>query len=127
MINIIRRLFIWWEGHTFGTQFTIWRKGTKVGEDQFGNCYYESKDSVRRWVMYNGEADPTMIPAGWHSWMHHTSDVCPADVTYTPKEWEAEHTPNPTGSAQAYRPRGSIAATGDSKELAPGYSAWSPE
>ena len=127
MLNFIRRLFIWWEGHTIGTQFAIWRFGKKVGEDQFGNCYFENKDGSRRWVMYVGEADPTKIPAGWHSWMHHTSNECPVDVDYQPKEWEAEHTPNYTGTAKAYRPRGSMASTQDSAELEPGYSSWSPE
>jgi NADH:ubiquinone oxidoreductase subunit len=51
---------------TLGTRFHTWRKGTKVGQDEFGNVYYEGgKDSegrTRRWVIYNGYAEASMIP-----------------------------------------------------------------
>ncbi|MCA9097742.1 MAG: NADH:ubiquinone oxidoreductase subunit NDUFA12, partial [Planctomycetaceae bacterium] len=80
----------------------------------------------RRWVIYNGEAEASRIPPGWHGWMHHRVAEPPTQIAYTPREWERPHLPNMTGTPAAYRPKGSIltpearpAATGD-------YSAWSP-
>ena len=57
--------------------------GRLVGEDQFGNKYYEDPTEVHgqhRWVEYPhtwDEFDASQIPADWHAWMHHTTDVPP--------------------------------------------------
>jgi len=40
----IKRIFIWWDGQTLGTQLWTWRKGTKVGEDANGNIFYTFGD-----------------------------------------------------------------------------------
>ena len=70
MKTFITQFFTWWNGQTLGTRFFTWRKGTKVGEDQFGNIYYEglttfdSEGRKRRWVVYNGYAEASAIPAG---------------------------------------------------------------
>ena len=37
LLNVLKRVFTWWDGQTFGTQLWTWRKGTKVGEDALGN------------------------------------------------------------------------------------------
>lgn len=108
-----------------GTRFFTWRKGERVGEDVFGNVYYEERSGNRRWVIYNGEADASSIPPGWHGWMHHRTDISPVDEDYEAHEWEMPHQPNPTGTAQAYRPKGSILAAGQSVAKAD-YDAWSP-
>lgn len=126
MLRFIKQIFIWWDGQTIGTRLAIWRKGVKVGEDQFGNIYYRSKDNKRRWVVYNGEVDATMIPVLWHSWMHHTSDVIPDQHTQAAREWEQPHQPNLTGSPSAYRPKSSLAHGNRPSEQA-GYEAWQPE
>ena len=81
------RTFTWWNGQTFGTQWWTWLYGEFVGEDEFGNRYYRTAGGKidpalgleRRWVIYNGVVEATMIPTGWHGWMH-TSCECAADA-----------------------------------------------
>ncbi|MHA7884845.1 MAG: NADH:ubiquinone oxidoreductase subunit NDUFA12, partial [Nitratireductor rhodophyticola] len=49
MKKFLLQFFTWWNGQTLGTRFHTWRKGTRVGEDEFGNTYYEGgKDSEGR-------------------------------------------------------------------------------
>src|SRR5258705_12120683 len=99
------RFFPWWNDATLGTSFyTRWR-GVFVGEDEQGNRYYQTRDGRRRWVIYNGEAEPSRIPPGWHGWMHWRSDEPPGP--YLPREGGKPHLPNPTRTAAAYRPPGS--------------------
>lgn len=134
MKQFFLKLFTWWNGQTFGTQLWTWRFGELVGTDDEGNRYYRWKggriDPVlgfeRRWVIYNGYAEPSRVPPGWHGWLHHSTDTPPTQAAYTPREWEKPHRANPTGTANAYRPPGSTLghtkrppATGD-------YSAWTP-
>ncbi|MEL6745799.1 MAG: NADH:ubiquinone oxidoreductase subunit NDUFA12, partial [Pseudomonadota bacterium] len=107
MKNFLLQLFTWWNGQTLGTRFFTWRKGEKVGEDDEGNVYYQHGE--RRWVIYNGLAEASRIPPGWHGWMHHRVDTPPSDETYTKREWEMGHQANMTGSPHAYRPKGSLA------------------
>ena len=44
-----------------------WNKNTTIlfgkfiGEDEFGNKYYENKKK-KRWIIYNGEIEATKIP-----------------------------------------------------------------
>ena len=73
-----------------------------------------------------GFADASSIPPGWHGWMHHRTDVSPADEDYKAREWQQPHRPNPTGTAQAYRPPGSLAATGERPRVTGDYDAWTP-
>ena len=84
-------------------------KGSRVGEDENGNVYYQSTDD-RRWVIYNGPAEASTIPAGWHGWIHGRTDTAPCDETYEHRDWEMPHRQNYTGTAAAYRPKGSIAS-----------------
>jgi NADH:ubiquinone oxidoreductase subunit len=100
-------IFTWWNRETFGTQLWTWAIGEFVGEDEFGNRYYRRRGGKidptlgfdRRWVAYNGYAEPSTVPPEWHGWLHHTGAL------------------RPTGSTLALgrRPR----ATGD-------YKAWTP-
>ncbi len=127
-----KQFFTWWNGQTLGTRFYTWRKGERVGEDQFGNIYYRSPSALpesipeRRWVIYNGYAEGSAVPPGWHGWLHHRVDTPPSKETYTPHTWEAPHHPNYTGTAQAYRPPGSI-LTAKPAHVKPDYEAWQPE
>ncbi|MEM1038272.1 MAG: NADH:ubiquinone oxidoreductase subunit NDUFA12 [Pseudomonadota bacterium] len=125
MKNLLLQIFTWWNGQTLGTRFYTWRKGERVGEDAEGNVYYQH--GTRRWVIYNGEAEASRIPPGWHGWMHHRVDTPPSDEDYTKREWEMAHQANMTGSPHAYRPKGSLANTGKAQPAATAdYDAWSP-
>jgi NADH:ubiquinone oxidoreductase subunit len=129
-MNFILQLFTWWNGQTMGTRFHTWRYGKRVGEDEMGNVYYTGgKDydgRPRRWVIYKGYAEASKIPPGWHGWMHHRTDVSPADETYVARDWQKPHTENLTGTALAYRPPGSIAAGGVRPKVTGDYDAWTP-
>lgn len=119
------QFFTWWNGSTWNTRFYVWRNGTPVGTDLYGNRYYEMKDG-QRYVQYAGEADPSMVPAGWSGWLHHRIDVTPEESGYVEKEWELPHQRNLTGTPLAYRPKGSIANQGARPEVVGDYDAWTP-
>ncbi|MGZ2466975.1 NADH:ubiquinone oxidoreductase subunit NDUFA12 [Sinorhizobium medicae] len=129
-MKLLLQIFTWWNGQTIGTRFHTWRHGQRVGEDEFGNVYYQGgKDSegrTRRWVIYNGPAEASAIPPGLHGWMHHRTDVAPADENYVAREWQKPHRANPTGTPYAYRPKGSIAGTGKRPRVTGDYDAWTP-
>jgi NADH:ubiquinone oxidoreductase subunit len=130
MKNLLLQLFTWWNSQTMGTRFYTWRFGKRVGEDEFGNVYYEGGMSSyglqKRWVIYNGYAEASAIPPGWHGWMHHRTDVPPSKETYVAKDWQIGHRPNLTGSPQAYRPPGSLAVAGERPRVTGDYDAWTP-
>ena len=125
MKNFLLQFFTWWNGQTLGTRFHTWRHGKRVGEDADGNVYYQNS-AGKRWVIYDGEADPSRIPAGWHGWMHNRTDTSPADEDYPQREWEMSHLANMTGSARAYRPQGSMARQEKRPEVTGDYEAWKP-
>lgn len=127
MKKLLLQIFTWWNGQTMGTRVFTWRKGERVGTDEAGNVYYKERGGNRRWVIYHGEADASAIPPGWHGWMHHRTDVPPSEEDYTPRDWEKAHQPNLTGSAAAYRPKGSILGTGERPAVSGDYQAWSPD
>ena len=51
-MKLLTELFAWWTGNTIGTRLYTWRYGTRVGEDGFGNIYYQTEGGKRRWVIY---------------------------------------------------------------------------
>lgn len=126
MKTLLLQIFTWWNGQTLGTRFFTWRAGELVGEDSFGNRYYRQRGGDRRWVIYNGDAEASRIPPGWHGWMHYKTDVPPTEDRYSAHEWEKPHVPNLTGTAAAYRPRGSILTPQSRPEVTGDYDAWSP-
>ena len=130
-MKFLLQLFTWWNGQTIGTRFFTWRFGKRVGEDELGNIYYEgsmtSYGLPRRWVIYNGYAEASAIPAGWHGWMHHRTDIVPTKANYVAKSWEQPHQQNLTGTAAAYRPDGSLLNKGERPRVTGDYDAWSPE
>ena len=111
-------IFTWWNSATWGTFWWTWLYGEHVGTDAQGNRYYRTdrgrveKDFQfeRRWVIYNGLAEPSRIGPDWHGWLHHTVDTIPAEDNYKPRDWEKPHRPNYTGTPNAWRPRGSTTA-----------------
>ena len=129
----LKQFFGWWSGQTLNTRFYTWLRGEPVGVDVFGNRYYRAKSALpesipeRRWVIYNGYSEASMIPPGWHGWMHHRVAEPPVEGAYVPHEWEKPHIPNQTGTADAYRPPGSIVGGSKPAPRAADYSAWRPE
>ena len=131
---MLKSIFTWWNGATIGALFTIAKTSTFVGEDEFGNKYYEArtnKDSYdgrkRRYVVYKGYAEASKIPPDWHGWMHYTFDEPPTKSPLPRKAWEKPHQPNLTGTSAAYRPKGSIARGGQRAIASGDYQAWTPE
>lgn len=120
-----RRLFSWWDGQTYNTQFFTALRGVKVGEDGEGNIYYRTKDDASRWVIYNGEAEGSRVSPEWHGWLHRTWDQPPSERPLTHQPWEKPHLPNLTGSGAAYAPPGSIRHEKPLRRS--DYEAWSPE
>lgn len=130
MKKFLLQFFTWWNGATLNTRFHTWRKGRRVGEDEFGNVYYQggydSEGRMRRWVIYNGVSEASMVPAGWHGWLHHRVDTPPVEEDYTPREWQRPHVPNLTGTPGAYRPRGSALTHEERPRVTGDYDAWTP-
>jgi NADH:ubiquinone oxidoreductase subunit len=121
----IKRIFTWWDGQSFGTQFWTWRNGEKVGEDGQGNIFYRNADDSRRWVIYNGDIEASRIDPDWHGWLHRTWDEPPTDKPLVHKSWEKPHQVNLTGTVNAYAPAGSLRAAAPKSRS--DYEAWSPE
>ncbi len=124
--NLLINTLTWWNGATVGTRFFTRRKGHKVGEDGQGNVYYQTRDGSRRWVIYNGYAEASRIPPGWHGWMHYRTDTPPVDDGYTPHEWERPHEENPTGSPAAKFPPGSLYHRQPAEVARAPYESWRP-
>ncbi len=134
MKQILLKLFTWWNGQTYGTQFWTWRHGEFVGEDEFGNRYFRTRGGAidptllfqRRWVIYSGYAEASTVPPSWHGWLHHTVDVAPTEETYTPHAWQKPHRPNMTGTPAASRPSGSMLAQNRRPRATGDYRPWTP-
>jgi NADH:ubiquinone oxidoreductase subunit len=132
--DTLLRVFTWWHGQTFGTQFFTWRFGEKVGSDEFGNIYYRairpeidpSMGPERRWVVYNGPVEASRVPPEWRAWMQHTVDIPPSEQAYEPRSWEKPHVANLTGTSAAYRPPGSELASGGRRAATGDYVPWTP-
>lgn len=133
-MKFLLQLFTWWSGQTLNTRFHTWRKGERVGEDQFGNIYYRTTGGAidpalgfeRRWVIYPGQSEASAVPPGWYGWLHHTTNTPPTQETYTAKEWEMPHIPNMTGTPEAWRPQGSMYKSGQRPAATGDYQAWTP-
>lgn len=129
-MKFLLQIFTWWNGQTIGTRFFTWRFGKKVGTDELGNVYFEGPLSTyglpKRWVIYKDYADASAIPPGWHGWMHHRTNTPPSREDYKPRDWQKPHQVNLTGSAKAYRPKGSIAEGGVRPQVTGDYDAWTP-
>jgi NADH:ubiquinone oxidoreductase subunit len=111
---------------------TMFSGSKKVGVDVSGNKYYRASPRRgykrdRRWVMYKGAPEASKVPPEWHGWLHHQTDKVPASegVSYR-REWQKPHTPNLTGTADAYRPHGHLLAEGRRDKASGDYEAWKP-
>ncbi|MFC0685607.1 NADH:ubiquinone oxidoreductase subunit NDUFA12 [Novosphingobium clariflavum] len=134
-MGILSKIFTWWDGATIGTSLWSSRNGEHVGTDAQGNKYYRSKSAKvrttegwdRRWVIYAGANDASNVPAEWHGWLHHSYDGVPESHLPAPRIWEADFTPNATGTASAHRPQGALERGGVRAPATGDYEAWSPD
>lgn len=124
-MGLLKELFTWWDGQTLGTRLFTSRNGQKVGEDEQGNVFYQSRDGAKRWVIYNGEIEASRVSPEWHGWLHHTYAEPPTEVPLPRKPWQKPHVPNLTGSPAAYHPPGSILSPAPVTRK--DYEAWTPE
>lgn len=92
----------------------------KIGEDEFGNKYYQNKNG-KRLVIYNGIVEPSKIPMTWHSWLHYYNDKIPHETEKY--SWQKIHIPNLTGTKNAYSPN---SQKSDSEKTSQNYQAWKP-
>lgn len=133
MLKLLAKIFTWWNGATIGTLFTIAKRGELVGTDEFGNRYYQSRDTTsydgrkRRWVIYDGYAEASKVSPDWHGWLRYTFDEPPSEADAPRRSWELPHLPNLTGTPMAWRPKGSLAAEGRRPAATGDYQAWTPE
>jgi NADH:ubiquinone oxidoreductase subunit len=125
-MKFLTELFAWWTGNTIGTRLFTWRFGIRVGEDGFGNVYYQTKDGKRRWVVYRDQSEASLVPPEWHGWLHYTVDVPPTEETYRAAPWQKPYEPNLTGTHAAYRPPGSILNPDAGKSRPRDYEPWRP-
>jgi NADH:ubiquinone oxidoreductase subunit len=124
-MGFFKNLFTWWDGATLGTAIFSRRHGTKVGEDQLGNLYFEGKG--RRWVMYAGSNDVSRVPPDWYAWLTRQIDGVPDQALPPPPKFLREPTPNLTGTPAAYRPTGALEKGGRRQRSSGDYQAWSPD
>ena len=109
------------------TRVSTWLNGKWVGQDSFGNDYYQQKRpskhrKIKRWVIYaKHHEDASYVAPNWHRWLHHGTDELPKnnDASY---RWEQAPMPNMTGTSQATYPKG---LTGK-KTIEPDYQPWQP-
>ena len=125
-MSSLRQFFVWWYGATPGTLLTTWWSGTPVGEDQYGNRYFRSRDGKRRWVIYKGTVEASRVPPDWHGWLHHTFDKPPTEEPLKANPWEKEYEPNLSGTPHAHRPAGSLWREGRRPPATGDYEAWRP-
>lgn len=117
---------------TIGTRIYTAFKGRQVGKDAYGNKYYEAKSELtsefkkKRWVIYNGLAEPSKVPPEWHGWLHYTTDALPQPGDAAPYGWIKEPQPNLTGTTLAYVPPGHVNRGGQRAATVADYQAWKP-
>lgn len=109
-----------------GTKIYTWLLGRSVGEDEFGNRYYEERKGkpnrrVRRWVVYNGIPEGSKVPPEWHGWLHYTLD---APLKVGNAAWHKDHQPNLSGTPFTYLPPGSDQRGGERSPATGDYEPW---
>lgn len=120
--SLVRRL------SQLGTRLFTAFSGVRVGRDQFGNVYYRERSTPRglrerRWVMYAGEPEASLVPPEWHIWLHHMADAPIAENSALHKPWQQPYEANQSGTRAAYFPpsRG-----GDRPKATGDYQSWTP-
>ena len=112
-----------------GTWLFTRLRGRRVGADQLGNVYYEERlprpgYRLRRWVVYVGAPEASLVPPEWHAWLHYTTEA--PLVEQARHAWEKPHLPNLTGTPASYRPPGHDYQGGTRARATGDYEAWTP-
>ncbi len=114
-----------------GTQMFTYFCGVKVGTDRFGNRYYKERGvkdrREKRWVVYNGRPEASLVPPEWHGWLHYTLDQPLPEESEFHKQWIKPHQPNLTFTDQAYLPPGHVVKGGQRAKATGDYEAWAPK
>lgn len=116
---------------TIGTLLHTWLKGKLVGEDEFGNKYYELRKAPKtgrrtRWVIYNGLAEASKVPAQWHGWLHYTHSEPMSAEQAKRWSWQKDHLPNLSGTKYAYVPPGHVLRGAKRERAISDYEPWRP-
>lgn len=96
---------------SFTIRLLIWFKSRLIGQDSYGNRYYEEKPNKtspvkpRRWVIYKGYHEASKVPPEWHAWLHYRADQPLQGEVYA---WQRPHQPNFTGTPLAYNPNSDL-------------------
>ncbi len=127
------------------TRLTTMLYGKKVGEDNYGNRYYQAIPRQhfwqfwrprktkwgldRRWVIYAKQfrkygIEASAVPAEWNLWLHHTADE-PINEQDQHK-WQKPFIANPTGTKDAIFPKGSKAKS-LRQAASVDFQAWQPK
>jgi NADH:ubiquinone oxidoreductase subunit len=132
-MGLLSDIFTWWNGATLSTKLYTRSRGTLVGEDGRGNRYYVDARAKgpagkpRRWVIYNGYAEPTTVPPEWFGWLHYTVDTPPSEETYHARPWQKPPSENLTGTPLAYRPPGSLVGEMRRPKADGDYQPWTAD
>lgn len=122
-MSLIRRL-----SH-IGTYLHTAMCGTLVGQDRFGNKYYQQRGvrgKAKRWVIYAGEPEASKVPPEWHGWLHYTFDAPLDESSPWQRPWQKPHQENLTGTTAAYIPPGHTLKGGQRPRATGDYEAWRP-
>ena len=99
-----------------------------VGQDEFGNKYYEKKKTdskkLKRLVKYKGLPEASKIPAKYHGWLHYYSEEFPKN-NKEKFSWQKKHLPNLSGTKYAYTPK-SISENFERDKKDSEYKPWTP-
>ena len=130
-MGINRNPFTWWNGASWGTWFYGLRGMTKVGEDLYGNTYFQGRVDTagepRRWVIYAGSNDASRVTPEWFSWLHKQIDDVPDRALPPERRWQKPGIANQTGTPLAHRPQGALEMGGKRASATGDYEAWTPE
>ncbi len=119
-----------------GTQLFTMFSGELVGTDSHGNRYFRQrkkgaalKDNTireKRWVMYNGRPEASLVPPEWHGWLHYTLDEPLPEESDFHQAWVKQHQANLTFTDKAHRPPGHFLKGGKRDKATGDYEAWQP-
>ncbi len=124
---------------TITTRIFTALRGELVGTDAFGNRYFrrkvtrslfetDNRKREKRWVIYNGKAEPSKVPPQWHGWLHYTFDKVPSQSASGSGAyaWQKPPQPNLTGTTGAYLPPGHLLKNGRRAPATADYEPWKP-
>jgi NADH:ubiquinone oxidoreductase subunit len=115
---------------SIGTRLFTYFRGELVGSDAVGNRYFTEKAKQagrlrrRRWVMFAGGEEASVVPPEWHAWLHYTTETPLPESARKP--WQKPHEPNLTGTGAGYRPPGHDYRGGNRAAATGDYEAWTP-